>query len=146
MPMGISLSNGYQRIYIGQKAAAGTSGAGTEHNHKHDQRLERIRTEMAQTSDIRLTPLEQLKKKYGDRVHVLPPYHIERILYMQNECCRDLPVLLTYNRLPNGKKNYSCQCACNGWCTTGTDDPHEAISFYREMNARYCADGKSDYE
>lgn len=49
-----------------------------------------------------------------------------------NGCCKDKPYVLTVN-LYGGALNYSCQCACNMWCTNGHDNPGGAINEYEEM-------------
>lgn len=80
------------------------------------------------------TTYAALKQQFGDRVRVRPPFHVERVVWMHNGCCRDLPVLLTSNILQDGKINYSAQCGCDGWATTGFSDPKGAIYKYRTMN------------
>lgn len=77
--------------------------------------------------------LETLMKKYGN--NVARPYQVKKVLWIKNGCCHDLPVLLTSNQLPDRKINYSCQCACGGWCTTGRRTPNHAINDYRRMTA-----------
>ena len=77
--------------------------------------------------------MEELKEIYGERVTVPAPYHAEKIIYMKNGCCADLPVILTTNKRDDGSLNYSCQCACNGWCTTGCDTEAEALCHYERM-------------
>lgn len=79
--------------------------------------------------------LDELKKEYGDRVFVRKPFKVIRILYIRNGCCPDLPVLLTINPGKNGMTNYSCQCACDCWCTSGYMSAEEAIEEYKAMTA-----------
>ena len=62
------------------------------------------------------------------RIKVNPRYKVINVLWVQNGCCPDLPVLVTASRL-----RYSCQCACGCWCTTGTSTPAEAIEHYQRM-------------
>ena len=79
--------------------------------------------------------LEELKRKHGDRIHVKKPYKVTKVISMKNGCCEDLPVFLTANYIKNENRwNYSCQCACDGWCTTGCNTPEEAIDHYRRMS------------
>lgn len=55
------------------------------------------------------------------------------IVYMANGCCKDKPVLVTVNRMPNGELNYSCQCSCGAWCTTGHPTSVGALRDYQTM-------------
>ena len=84
---------------------------------------------------IRPKTLEDLKQIYGDRIWIPEVYHVEKILFMKNGCCEDLPVILTTNKRTDGTINYSCQCACNCWCTNGHDTPAEAVCEYERMTA-----------
>lgn len=47
----------------------------------------------------------------------------------KNGCCQDKPFILmtTYGNV------YSCECACNCWCTSGHDNPADAIMEYEMM-------------
>lgn len=54
-----------------------------------------------------------------------------------NGCCKDRPIILTTNKLPNGATNYSCQCACGGWCTSGYISRQGVIKEYKEMTESY---------
>lgn len=56
------------------------------------------------------------------------------IVYMDNGCCHDKPVLVTANRMENGKLNFSCQCACGMWCTTGHPTSVGALRDYQTMS------------
>lgn len=58
------------------------------------------------------------------------------IVYMKNGCCEDKPVLVTANKHPDIGINYSCQCACGAWCTTGHPTPVGALRDYQTMSNR----------
>ena len=67
-------------------------------------------------------------------VSVRAPYRIVGAVHMKNGCCSDKPVLITVNTLPSGELNYSCQCACDGWCTTGRSTASKALEDYERMS------------
>lgn len=52
-----------------------------------------------------------------------------------NGCCEGRRVIITRNERLDGSMNYSAQCACGGWCTTGCDTPEEALRHYIRMSA-----------
>ena len=66
----------------------------------------------------------------------LVPVAILTKLFMENGCCSDRPVVVTGNKLEDGSVNYSAQCACGLWCTTGCSTPEAAISEYKRMTAK----------
>ena len=70
-----------------------------------------------------------------DESKVHSPYHVLGIVYMKNGCCKDNPVLITVNNF-HGKANYSCQCGCGMWCTTGHPTPVGALRDYQTMSNR----------
>lgn len=76
-----------------------------------------------------------------DQVKVKPCYTPVAIINTRNGCCPEKPVILAENIVKDsdGKQriNYSCQCACDGWCTNGHRSAPEAIAEYREMTDRY---------
>lgn len=74
-------------------------------------------------------------EKHGNVVKVRNPYRVKKILFIPNGCHPNLPVFLTTNRKPDGSINYSCQCACDRWCTTGCTTEEEAIEKYENMTA-----------
>ena len=92
--------------------------------------------ETKEEADIKeLSDYEKLIQEYGSRVSVRSEYQVKRVIWMKNGCCPDLPVLLTANWIKEDSRwNYSCQCACDGWCTTGCKTPEEAIDHYRRMS------------
>ena len=92
--------------------------------------------ETKEVSDVRaLSDYERLIQEYGSRISVRSEYQVKRVIWMKNGCCPDLPVLLTANWIKEDSRwNYSCQCACDGWCTTGCKTPEEAIDHYRMMS------------
>lgn len=49
-----------------------------------------------------------------------------------NECCDKDFFILTANKTPHGM-NYSCQCACGMWCTSGFATEQQAVNAYRSM-------------
>ena len=53
-----------------------------------------------------------------------------------NGCCDKTFFILTSNETNHGT-NYSCQCGCGGWCTTGCKTEAEAVREYRKMCDRY---------
>jgi len=61
-------------------------------------------------------------------------YIVTGIVYMKNGCCKDKPVLVTANYLDDGRVNYSCQCNCGFWCTTGHPTPIGALRDYQTMS------------
>ena len=71
-----------------------------------------------------------------DKNNVNPCYRVVGIVFMKNGCCEDQPVLITENNHPNPKikKNYSCQCGCGAWCTTGHPTPVGALKDYETMS------------
>ena len=88
-----------------------------------------------------------LQAKNGTKIRVRKPFKVKEIVFMPNGCCPDLPVFLTTNKRPDGKTNYSCQCACNGWCTTGCETAEKAIEKYWEMNvSKSIREKKNSYE
>lgn len=66
---------------------------------------------------------------------------LARIKIAENGCCSDRDFLLTVNPIkpsaerPDGR-NYSCQCSCGSWCTTGCRTAGEAINEYLAMCER----------
>jgi hypothetical protein len=54
-----------------------------------------------------------------------------------NGCCEKNYFVLTSNKIPGEGINYSCQCGCGGWCTTGHRKKEDAINDYIEMCKRY---------
>lgn len=85
--------------------------------------------------------LEDVVEQYGDRVATHAPFEVIGIVNTsENGCCADLPVLLTSNPAEDFDgtpfTNYSCQCACDGWCTTGHTTPEEAIRDYQRMTRK----------
>lgn len=89
----------------------------------------------------------ELQAKNGTRIRVGRHYKLKEIVFMYNGCCPDLPVFLTTNKRPDGKTNYSCQCACNGWCTTGCTTAEDAIDRYWKMNvSKSIREKKNSYE
>jgi len=66
--------------------------------------------------------------------NVLDCFTVVGIVHMENGCCKDQPVLITANILPNNETNYSCQCGCGMWCTTGHPTPVGALRDYQTMS------------
>ena len=59
-----------------------------------------------------------------------------------NGYCEKNFFILTSN--PAGDHtNYLCQCACNGWCTSGHRTAQEAVDEYRAMCSRYQDEKRS---
>ena len=69
---------------------------------------------------------------------------VKKVIRMKNGCCSDLPVMLTTNIGDDGSINYSCQCACNGWHTTGHKSKEEALADYEQMTERALSGRPSD--
>lgn len=74
------------------------------------------------------------------------------VIYGHNGCCHDKAYLLTVNKIEKSEDrpeglNYSCQCSCGLWCTTGCKTPEEAIAEYERMSKESKSDIKlvSDY-
>jgi len=59
------------------------------------------------------------------------------VVYVKNGCCDNQPVILTWNRRSDKRINYSCQCACGGWCTNGHSTIDKAINEYLDMTKKY---------
>ena len=74
--------------------------------------------------------LSELKEKYGDRCQISGSYRVKAILDVKNECCPDLPVLLTSVSYENGKEVFSAQCACGKIATRGCSSPEEAKELF----------------
>lgn len=56
------------------------------------------------------------------------------IVSIENGCCKDRSVAITKNWIgPEKRWNYSCQCACGMWCTSGHRTAGAALSEYEEM-------------
>ena len=68
-----------------------------------------------------------------DTDRVSPSFTTVGLVYMPNGCCKDQPVLITKNYMRGGD-NYSCQCACGIWCTTGHPTVAGAIKDYQTMS------------
>lgn len=65
------------------------------------------------------------------------PVAILTNLFMENGCCPGRPVVVTGNRVTFSRSvNYSAQCACGLWCTTGCSTPEAAVSEYKRMTAK----------
>jgi len=81
--------------------------------------------------------LEELEHEYDVKFRALvqAPFQPIGAAYIENGCCRNRPVLITANKRTNGTLNYSCQCACGLWCTTGCDTASEALQHYERMTA-----------
>lgn len=69
-----------------------------------------------------------------DSDNVGSTYTVMGIVWMKNACCKDQPVLITANAHSNGGINYSCQCGCGAWCTTGHPTPVGALKDYQTMS------------
>ena len=74
--------------------------------------------------------LSGLKEKYGDRCQLSGSYRVKAILDVENECCSDLPVLLTSVIYENGKEVFSAQCACGKIATRGCRTIEEAKELF----------------
>ncbi len=85
-------------------------------------------------SDAEPMTAERLFDEYADRVHIPRGLRLEKVIPDRNGCCPDLPYLLTSNLTLDGSINYSCQCACGGWCTNGHITPVGAIAEYKRMS------------
>lgn len=68
------------------------------------------------------------------RAFVSYPYQPIGAAYIETGCCKNRPVLITVNKRTNGTLNFSCQCACGLWCTTGCDTASEALQHYERMS------------
>lgn len=69
---------------------------------------------------------------YADR------YTLINIFPEKNLCCPGKPFVLTSNECPKSDErplgiNFSCQCACGAWCTSGFAEPGDAVEEYRKM-------------
>lgn len=69
-------------------------------------------------------------------VAISPQYWIIGAVHIKNGCCKDRPVIITVNKSPLGGLNYSCQCACGGWCTTGHASASKALEEYEVMSMK----------
>lgn len=69
-------------------------------------------------------------------VWIHPVCKPEQVLHTVNGCCEGRPVIITSNLTPDGRTNYSAQCACGGWCTTGKDTAEGAAREWMRMNGR----------
>ena len=67
--------------------------------------------------------------------HISPIYTPIAIACIDNGCCKDQPVIITANKRSDGSINYSAQCACGMWCTTGVNTASEALQRYERMTA-----------
>lgn len=67
-----------------------------------------------------------------EEVHPEPDEKVMGVIFpvgYMNQCCEDKPFIL-YAR-NNG--SFNCRCGCDGWCTTGFDDPVKPIMQYEMM-------------
>lgn len=69
-------------------------------------------------------------------VNISSPYRVMGIVNDNNGCCEDRPILITGNKIHN-HINYSCQCACGMWCTSGHRTASEALREYEVMTKKY---------
>ena len=65
-----------------------------------------------------------------------PIYKVEQVLHTVNGCCPGRPVIITSNGTLDGHTNYSAQCACGGWCTTGRTTAKGAADEWQKMCGR----------
>lgn len=91
-------------------------------------------------SDRLVTPEDLNRGHVPQGWYVGRMYKVHRIVYDHlNGCCRSLPILVTTNTVLEGEKlrlNYSAQCACGGWCTTGMWTAQGALDEYDRMTRR----------
>ena len=73
---------------------------------------------------------------YVNAYAIRPPYEPVKAVKMTNGCCEGKPVILTRNHVKYGGVNYSCQCSCGGWCTSGHATPDGALDEYYIMSRR----------
>ena len=73
------------------------------------------------------------------------PYIMVGSVRIKNGCCKNKPVMITVNPLRAGRLNYSCQCACGGWCTSGHSTASKALEEYEEMSNRAIVDKAMDW-
>ena len=69
-----------------------------------------------------------------DKNKVKDHYIVTGIVYMNNACCKDQPVLITAFPRSDIGIVYSCQCGCGMWCTTGHPIPVGALRDYQTMS------------
>lgn len=69
------------------------------------------------------------------KCHIKSGFQVIGIAAVPNGCCPDRPVLITANRIGRESEyiNYSCQCSCDGWCTTGCASVSEALREWEKM-------------
>lgn len=67
------------------------------------------------------------------RAWVHRTYKIVEVLHTVNGCCPGRPVIITSNPTMDGHTNYSAQCACGGWCTTGRRTARGAAEEWQKM-------------
>lgn len=69
----------------------------------------------------------------------VPDYYEPQAVYLikNNGCCDKNYFVLTKNQRGDGETNYSCQCGCGGWVTSGFTSAQGAIGSYRAMCKRY---------
>lgn len=60
-----------------------------------------------------------------------------------NGCCKDRPILITGNKY-HERINYSCQCACGMWCTSGHTSASAALLEYENMTIRKFKEDKKN--
>lgn len=69
-------------------------------------------------------------------------YSVVEILHTKNGCCAGAPILITENTAPDGSPNYSAQCACGGWCTSGQSSAAQAADAWQHMRGNRPARGR----
>lgn len=81
--------------------------------------------------------LEDLEETYQVefRALVQKPFEPIGAVYIKNGCCKNRPVLITANRTTSGRLNFSCQCACGLWCTSGARSASGALQQWERMSA-----------
>lgn len=73
-------------------------------------------------------------------VTISPMYSLIGMAQIENRCCPGRPVLITANQARDlsGRQytNYSCQCSCGMWCTTGERTASAALQEWERMTER----------
>lgn len=69
-------------------------------------------------------------------INLHKPHVAIGVAYVPNGCCENNPVIITANRTHDNRINYSCQCACDMWCTNGHPTAGAALKEYEQMTQR----------
>ena len=99
-----------------------------------------------------VTPAELNFGRIPEGWYIGRDFLVDKVVYdHKNGCCRKLPILIVTNEVidydsATVRINYSGQCACGGWCTSGQRTAQEALDQYDRMTYREMHHLPSEYD